>query len=147
MEDHYFVCQHKMPVVKKNSLQHIYNMWNHTFPNQIANEIEVIFTNKETGDLTQRYQIQSDVLDRPQNRRNNRHRQRNAPQPGNEAGKVRKHSSAGRNALNEEEVEAKVQSRVHRLKSRLGQLARVSDEDKVADRQKLKEKYRERFNY
>lgn len=57
MEQHYFVCQHRMPVVKKDNLQHIYNMWNSTFPNQIANEIEVIFTNKD-GDTRQRFQVE-----------------------------------------------------------------------------------------
>lgn len=62
MEDHYFVCQHRMPVVKKNNLQHIYNMWNSTFPNQIANEIEVLFINQDNaggGDLRQRFQVDS----------------------------------------------------------------------------------------
>lgn len=57
MEQHYFVCQHRMPVVKKDNIQHIYNMWNSTFPGQIANEIEVIFTNKD-GDTRQRFQVQ-----------------------------------------------------------------------------------------
>lgn len=56
MEEHFFICQHNMPVVKKNNLQHIYNMWNITFPNQVANEIEVIFTNKD-GDTSQRFQV------------------------------------------------------------------------------------------
>lgn len=60
MEQHYFICQHRMPVVKKDNLQHIYNMWNSTFPNQIANEIEVIFTNKD-GDLRQRFQVEPEV--------------------------------------------------------------------------------------
>lgn len=57
MEQHYFICQHRMPVVKKDNLQHIYTMWNNTFPNQIANEIEVIFTSKDNGDLRQRFQV------------------------------------------------------------------------------------------
>ena len=57
MEEHFFICQHRMPVVNKNNLQHIYNMWNNTFPNQIANEIEVIFTNKNGGDLSQRFRV------------------------------------------------------------------------------------------
>lgn len=74
-----------MPVVKKSNLQDIYNMWNNTFPNQIANEIEVIFTNKDNGDLRQRFHVEPSrdnegKWDRPENlRRVNEPRPRNSP--------------------------------------------------------------------
>ncbi|XP_055619658.1 uncharacterized protein LOC129764515 isoform X2 [Toxorhynchites rutilus septentrionalis] len=37
-----FICQHKMPFVNSNSRSKVYNRWNATFPNQLANEVEVV---------------------------------------------------------------------------------------------------------
>ncbi|XP_053683242.1 uncharacterized protein LOC128733582 isoform X2 [Sabethes cyaneus] len=37
-----FICQHKMPLVSGHSKSKVYNRWNATFPNQMANEMEVV---------------------------------------------------------------------------------------------------------
>ncbi|XP_055534230.1 uncharacterized protein LOC129723808 isoform X2 [Wyeomyia smithii] len=37
-----FICQHKMPLVSSNSRAKVYNRWNATFPNEMANEVEVV---------------------------------------------------------------------------------------------------------
>ena len=47
MEKHYFVCQHRMPYVNDKNRQLIYNKWNETYPNEMANEIEVFVSNGE----------------------------------------------------------------------------------------------------
>jgi len=41
----YFVCQHRMPFVSEKNRAKIYEKWNETYPNEIANEIEVIVSN------------------------------------------------------------------------------------------------------
>ncbi|XP_055612021.1 uncharacterized protein LOC129758526 isoform X2 [Uranotaenia lowii] len=37
-----FICQHKMPFVNSHSRAKVYNRWNATFPNELANEVEVV---------------------------------------------------------------------------------------------------------
>ncbi|XP_058464696.1 uncharacterized protein LOC131438596 isoform X2 [Malaya genurostris] len=37
-----FICQHKMPFVNSHSRKKVYNRWNATFPNEMANEVEVV---------------------------------------------------------------------------------------------------------
>lgn len=37
-----FICQHKMPFVNSNSRSKVYTRWNETFPNELANEVEVV---------------------------------------------------------------------------------------------------------
>ncbi|KAL9694176.1 hypothetical protein quinque_013461 [Culex quinquefasciatus] len=37
-----FVCQHKMPFVNSHSRTKVYTRWNATFPNELANEVEVV---------------------------------------------------------------------------------------------------------
>lgn len=37
-----FICQHKMPFVSSHSRSKIYTRWNETFPNEMANEVEVV---------------------------------------------------------------------------------------------------------
>lgn len=37
-----FICQHKMPFVNSHSRAKVYNRWNATFPNEMANEVEVV---------------------------------------------------------------------------------------------------------
>lgn len=54
-------------------------MWNATFPHQIANEIEVIFANKNGGDERQRFQVED--RGQPLRRLTHRHQQLNAPEP------------------------------------------------------------------
>lgn len=34
-----FICQHKMPKVSEANRYKIYNRWNETYPNQLANEV------------------------------------------------------------------------------------------------------------
>lgn len=45
-DEHYFVCQHRMPLVSSKNRQRVYQKWNQTFPNELANENEVIIANK-----------------------------------------------------------------------------------------------------
>lgn len=44
MEKNNFICQHKMPYVGERNRERIWAKWNETFPNQLANEIEVYIT-------------------------------------------------------------------------------------------------------
>uniref|UniRef100_A0A6B2E8I3 Putative c-type lectin n=1 Tax=Phlebotomus kandelakii TaxID=1109342 RepID=A0A6B2E8I3_9DIPT len=44
VEQHNFICQHRMPYVSERNRQRVYAKWNETFPNELANEIEVIVT-------------------------------------------------------------------------------------------------------
>ncbi|XP_059613344.1 uncharacterized protein LOC132259646 [Phlebotomus argentipes] len=44
VEQHNFICQHRMPFVSERNRQRVYAKWNETFPNELANEIEVIVT-------------------------------------------------------------------------------------------------------
>lgn len=37
-----FICQHKMPLVSSRSRAKVYTRWNETFPNELANEVEVV---------------------------------------------------------------------------------------------------------
>lgn len=37
-----FICQHKMPLVNSHSRAKVYTRWNATFPNEMANEVEVV---------------------------------------------------------------------------------------------------------
>lgn len=37
-----FICQHKMPFVNSHSRTKVYSRWNATFPNELANEVEVV---------------------------------------------------------------------------------------------------------
>lgn len=37
-----FICQHKMPLVNGHSRAKVYTRWNETFPNALANEVEVV---------------------------------------------------------------------------------------------------------
>lgn len=41
MEQYQFVCQHRMPYVSEKNRYKIYTKWNESFPNEMANEIEV----------------------------------------------------------------------------------------------------------
>lgn len=41
----YFVCQHRMPFVSEKNRNKIYQKWNETYPNELANEVEVIVSN------------------------------------------------------------------------------------------------------
>lgn len=41
IERHYFICQHRMSFVNEKNRQKVYTKWNETYPNQIANEVEV----------------------------------------------------------------------------------------------------------
>lgn len=38
-ENHRFICEHKMPKVTENNRDKVYQKWNMTYPNQIANEV------------------------------------------------------------------------------------------------------------
>ena len=40
-EPHYFICQHRMNLVGEKQRQRVYTKWNETYPNQIANEVEI----------------------------------------------------------------------------------------------------------
>ncbi|XP_055685983.1 uncharacterized protein LOC129791708 [Lutzomyia longipalpis] len=44
VEQHNFICQHRMPFVSERNRQRVYAKWNETFPNELANEIEVLVT-------------------------------------------------------------------------------------------------------
>ncbi|KAG5678502.1 hypothetical protein PVAND_008169 [Polypedilum vanderplanki] len=41
IERHYFICQHRMSFVNEKNRQKVYAKWNETYPNQVANEVEV----------------------------------------------------------------------------------------------------------
>ncbi|XP_065080755.1 uncharacterized protein rgn isoform X2 [Ochlerotatus camptorhynchus] len=41
-----FICQHKMPFVNSHSRSKVYTRWNETFPNELANEVEVVVANQ-----------------------------------------------------------------------------------------------------
>lgn len=41
-----FICQHKMPFVNSHSRAKVYNRWNATFPNELANEVEVVIADQ-----------------------------------------------------------------------------------------------------
>lgn len=38
---HNFICQHRMSYVNEKNRQKVYTKWNETYPNQLANEVEV----------------------------------------------------------------------------------------------------------
>lgn len=40
-ERHRFICQHRMRYVNSRNRQEVYAKWNETYPNQLANEVEV----------------------------------------------------------------------------------------------------------
>ncbi|CRK96090.1 CLUMA_CG009526, isoform A [Clunio marinus] len=40
-ERHYYICQHRMSYVNDKNRQRVYTKWNETYPNQLANEVEV----------------------------------------------------------------------------------------------------------
>lgn len=39
---HQYICQHRMQYVTEKNRQKIYTKWNETYPNEMANEIEVL---------------------------------------------------------------------------------------------------------
>lgn len=41
-----FICQHKMPFVNSHSRTKVYTRWNATFPNEMANEVEVVIADQ-----------------------------------------------------------------------------------------------------
>lgn len=43
-QEHQYICQHRMPYVSEKNRQKIYNKWNETYPNEMANEIEVVLS-------------------------------------------------------------------------------------------------------
>lgn len=47
VEEHRYICQHRMPYVTEKNRQKIYNKWNVTYPNQLANEKEVVLSDDE----------------------------------------------------------------------------------------------------
>lgn len=137
MDEHFFICQHRMPVVKKSNLQDIYNMWNNTFPNQIANEIEVIFTNKDNVDLRQRFQVEPSSSDKGRLQMNGRWdrpenlRRVNEPQPRNR-------SADSLNSIGNKE--ARNRSRQFRKKEK----ARIMEERKEMHAERKKKQWREK---
>ncbi|EAT45628.1 AAEL003119-PA [Aedes aegypti] len=50
-----FICQHKMPLVSSLSRAKVYTRWNETFPNELANEVEVVVADQpRIGNLKDR---------------------------------------------------------------------------------------------
>lgn len=49
VEKHNFVCQHKMPYVSEQNRHNIYAKWNASYPNEMANEMEVIIDDRKEG--------------------------------------------------------------------------------------------------
>uniref|UniRef100_A0A1A9W772 C-type lectin domain-containing protein n=1 Tax=Glossina brevipalpis TaxID=37001 RepID=A0A1A9W772_9MUSC len=51
VDKHRFICQHKMPKVSEKNRYKVYNRWNATYPNQLANEVilEVIDRRSKIG--------------------------------------------------------------------------------------------------
>lgn len=55
-ELHYFICQHRMSLVNEKQRQRVYTKWNETYPNQMANEVEVyVSTNGNNNNRSQFY--------------------------------------------------------------------------------------------
>uniref|UniRef100_A0A336M159 CSON009576 protein n=1 Tax=Culicoides sonorensis TaxID=179676 RepID=A0A336M159_CULSO len=66
-DQHYFVCQHRMPLVSSKNRYRVYQKWNQTFPNELANENEVIVSNKNRNGQY-KYRIANAKTDRDLNR-------------------------------------------------------------------------------
>lgn len=49
VERHHFVCQHNMPMVTDRNRHKVYAKWNASFPNEMANEMEVIVDDRYPG--------------------------------------------------------------------------------------------------
>ncbi|XP_055847165.1 trichohyalin isoform X2 [Episyrphus balteatus] len=56
VDKHRYICQHKMPKVSEKNRFKVYDRWNQTYPNQMANEVEmeVIDTKTKDGKRTNR---------------------------------------------------------------------------------------------
>lgn len=48
-ERHNFICQHRMSFVNGKNRQRVYTKWNETYPNQMANEVEVYVSTNGNG--------------------------------------------------------------------------------------------------
>lgn len=163
MEEHYFVCQHRMPVVKKDNLQHIYQMWNNTFPNQIANEIEVIFTNRDTGDLRQRFQVEASdprqrMVQQQQQRRRERQRtkaMRDGNAPRNQINRINSIDDQSEKAMGKDigqmrqlkrDERARVAEERHRAKQERNDEMRTAQVGKKMNHEKRRiEKFEEKY--
>lgn len=42
VDKHPFICQHRMPYVSEKNRHRVYSKWNVTYPNEMANEVEVV---------------------------------------------------------------------------------------------------------
>lgn len=56
VDKHRYICQHKMPKVSEKNRFKVYDRWNQTYPNQLANEVEmeIIDTKSKDGKRTNR---------------------------------------------------------------------------------------------
>lgn len=54
-ERHYFICQHRMSYVNEKNRKRVYNKWNETYPNQLANEVEVYVANNGNSNSNRRW--------------------------------------------------------------------------------------------
>lgn len=52
-ESHLFICQHRMSYVNEKNRQKVYTKWNETYPNQLANEVEVYVSTNANGNRSQ----------------------------------------------------------------------------------------------
>lgn len=48
-DEYHFVCQHRMPYVSEMNRYKIYTKWNESYPNEMANEIEVVLKENQDG--------------------------------------------------------------------------------------------------
>lgn len=55
-QEHKFICQHRMPFVNEKNRQKIYNKWNETYPNEMANEIEIVMSEDDLSRRRRRLQ-------------------------------------------------------------------------------------------
>lgn len=45
VEEHQYICQHRMPYVSQKNREKVWSKWNNTFgANEMANEIEVLLS-------------------------------------------------------------------------------------------------------
>lgn len=49
VQTHHFVCQHNMPFVSDKDRHKVYARWNASYPNEMANEMEVIVDDRKPG--------------------------------------------------------------------------------------------------
>lgn len=47
VDKHHYICQHRMPYVTEKNREKIYTKWNETYPNQMANEVEVVLSEED----------------------------------------------------------------------------------------------------